>query len=68
MEDLGDAFWCFLDWGDGLNKQAGATAVLIYCIRYGIRLAKILDKQEDISWLEREAGHAERGSGERVLG
>ena len=52
MEDLGDAFWCFLDWGDGLNKQAGATAVLIYCIRYGIRLAKILDKQEDISWLE----------------
>ena len=52
VEDLGDAFWCFLDWGDGLNKQAGATAVLIYCIRYGIRLAKILDKQEDISWLE----------------
>ena len=29
VEDLGDAFWCFLDWGDGLNKQAGATAVLI---------------------------------------
>ena len=21
VEDLGDAFWCFLDWGDGLNKQ-----------------------------------------------
>lgn len=52
VEDLGDAFWCFLDWGDGLNKQAGATAVLIYCIRYGIRLARILDKQEDIKLLE----------------
>ena len=51
-EDLGDAFLVPPGLGDGLNKQAGATAVLIYCIRYGIRLAKILDKQEDISWLE----------------
>lgn len=25
-----DGWWCFLDWGDGLNKQAGAHAILIY--------------------------------------
>lgn len=40
--DQGEAFWCFLDWGEGLNKQAGAQAVLIYSMRYGIRLAEAL--------------------------
>ena len=40
--DQGDAFWCFLDWGEGLNKQAGAQAVLLYSMRYGMRLAKAM--------------------------
>lgn len=40
--DQGDAFWCFLDWGKGLNKQAGAQAVLLYAMRYGICLAKVM--------------------------
>ncbi|XCP85563.1 hypothetical protein ABXS75_01805 [Roseburia hominis] len=52
LPDAGDEFACFLDWGDGLNKQAGATAVLIYCIRYSIRLARLMDRQDDIIWLE----------------
>lgn len=33
-----DDWWCFLDWGDGLNKQAGAQAILIYTLR----MAKVL--------------------------
>ena len=28
-----DGWWCFLDWGEGLNKQAGAHAILIYTIK-----------------------------------
>ena len=53
--DKGDDFWCFLDWSEGLNKQAGAQAVLIYAIRYGIRLAKIMNDQERAALLERES-------------
>lgn len=28
-----DGWWCFLDWGDGLNKQAGAHAILVYAVK-----------------------------------
>lgn len=55
--DQRDAFWCFLDWGEGLNKQAGAQAVLIYAIRYGIRLAYLMGEpgkaQELENWMVR---------------
>lgn len=53
--DKGDEFWCFLDWGEGLNKQAGAQAVLIYTMRYGIRLAGLMEDQERIDWLKEES-------------
>ncbi|MDD6564709.1 MAG: hypothetical protein PUF08_06475 [Clostridiales bacterium] len=52
--DRGAAFWCFLDWKDGLNKQAGAQAVLIYSLKCGIELGKLLGK--DISYLEQKLG------------
>lgn len=34
-----DTWWCFLDWGDGLNKQAGAQAVLIYTVKQSKKMA-----------------------------
>lgn len=35
-----DTWWCFIDWADGLNKQASAQGVLIYTLRHAIELAK----------------------------
>jgi hypothetical protein len=52
VADKEEAFWCFLDWGKGLNKQAGAQAVLIYTMRYAIRMARILNDQKRINYLE----------------
>ena len=40
--DQKDAFWCFVDWSEGLNKQACAQAIFIYAIKYGIKLAEIV--------------------------
>lgn len=40
IPDHSGEFWCFVDWGEGLNVQASSLAILIYAIRYGIRLAK----------------------------
>lgn len=49
--DQGEDFWCFIDWGEGLNKQAAAQAVLIYSMRYGIRLAKAADDEDRVKQL-----------------
>lgn len=52
--DKGDEFWCFLDWGEGLNKQAGAQAVLIYSIGYGIRLAEAMGDESRAAFLREQ--------------
>ncbi|MCF0133210.1 MAG: sugar hydrolase [Blautia sp.] len=55
VEDPGDAFVCFIDWGEGLNKQCSAQGVLIYSMRYGMRLAKVLGDEKTCQWLEKES-------------
>lgn len=40
IPDHSSEFWCFADWGEGLNTQAASLAILIYSLRYGINLAK----------------------------
>lgn len=52
--DKGEEFWCFIDWGKGLNKQAGAQAILIYCMRYGIRLAKFMSDKKRMIYLNEQ--------------
>lgn len=52
VPDHSGEFWCFVDWGEGLNTQAASLAILIYSMRYGIRLAKIMQDEERIKWLE----------------
>lgn len=54
IPDRSDEFWCFVDWGEGLNKQAASFAILIYAIRYGIRLAKYMGDTERIGQLARK--------------
>lgn len=41
-----DTWWCFLDWGDGLNKQAGAQAILIYTLKQAVAMADWLGEAE----------------------
>ncbi len=47
-----DTWWCFLDWKDGLNKQAGAQAIFIYVLRQAIFMAKELRDNERCRILE----------------
>ena len=51
IPDHSGEFWCFVDWGDDLNTQAASLAILIYSIRYGIRLAEYAEDQERITML-----------------
>ena len=44
--------WCFLDWNLGLNKQAGAQGVYLYCLRAAGRIASILQDRERAAWIE----------------
>lgn len=52
VPDHSGEFWCFVDWGEGLNTQAASLAILIYAMRYGVRLAKYVNDAEKIGWLE----------------
>lgn len=51
VSDHSEEFWCFVDWGEGLNTQAASLAILIYSMRYGIRLAEYMNDEKTIQWL-----------------
>lgn len=34
--------WCFVDWNLGLNKQASAQGIYLYCLKAAMEIAKIL--------------------------
>ena len=42
--DLG--CWCFLDWAEGLDKQAGAQGVYLYCARAAVEICRLLGRQD----------------------
>lgn len=41
-----EGWWCFLDWNDDLNKQAGAQGVFIYTLRQASILAEVIGDTE----------------------
>ncbi|WP_337031712.1 sugar hydrolase [Paenibacillus illinoisensis] len=45
-----DTWYCFLDWHDELNKQAGAQAVLIYSMRRGLKIAHEMGLVDQAAW------------------
>ncbi|WP_159881490.1 alpha-L-rhamnosidase-related protein [Paenibacillus puerhi] len=46
------SWWCFIDWQEGLNKQASAQAILLYSLKKGIRLAQALQLSMETELLE----------------
>ena len=52
--DGGETFWCFVDWKNGLNKQASAHAIYIYALNDAIELATLLGKEKISIQLNRE--------------
>lgn len=48
-----DDWWCFLDWNDRLNKQAGAQGVLIYTMKQALHLARLLCDENSTKELDR---------------
>ncbi len=61
-----EGWWCFLDWGGGLNKQAGAHAILIYALKQGAELARRLgDDAQAAAWAA-DAARLSRAALERL--
>lgn len=61
-----DTWWCFLDWGDGLNKQAGAQAVLIYTLKQAAAMAERLGDGERAALYKAQAGRASQAALEHL--
>lgn len=57
-----DTWWCFLDWGEGLNKQAGAQAVLIYTLKQAGAMAEWLGEADRAAALCAAAGRASQAA------
>lgn len=47
-----DTWWCFIDWKDGLNKQAGAQSILIYTLKQALKLAQYVNDKEKEKFIE----------------
>ena len=43
--------WCFVDWNLGLNKQAGAQGIYLYCLKAAVEMAEVLGETERASTL-----------------
>lgn len=50
VKDSAD-WWSFIDWRDGLNKQAPSQGVLIYSLRQAVELAEMVRAPEHIDLL-----------------
>lgn len=57
-----ETWWCFIDWADGLNKQAGAQGILVYTLRHAIELAKFDRNEEKVKEYERYLEKAVAGA------
>lgn len=44
--------WCFVDWNLGLNKQASAQGIYLYCLKAAIEVARILGENDRAKALE----------------
>ena len=62
IADRSGEFWCFVDWGEGLNTQAASLAILIYSMRYGIRLAEYMGDEKTILWLDEKMQELKRSA------
>lgn len=64
LDELGivrddETWWSFIDWHPDLNKQAPTQGVLIYCLKRGLGLARILGQTDKQQYIE---GQIERTS------
>ena len=51
-EELG--CWCFLDWTEGLDKQAGAQGVYLYSLKAAMEVARLLGREDWAAALEED--------------
>lgn len=61
-----EGWWCFLDWGEGLNKQAGAHAILIYTLKQGAGLARRLGEDAQARTWEETAARLSQATMDRL--
>ena len=57
-----DSWWCFVDWGEGLNKQCSAQAIFIIALRKTMKMAEVLAKAGDKRELAALLDRAVKGS------
>ncbi|TDQ08669.1 alpha-L-rhamnosidase-related protein [Pedobacter metabolipauper] len=47
-----DGWWLFVDWREGLEKQASVQGIMIFSIQETLALAKLLGKENEVAYLK----------------
>lgn len=56
-------YHCFTDWNEKLDKQCVMQAVMIYCLKYAIRLCVLTGDKEKEAYYENTRRNLETGAG-----
>lgn len=54
VQDSSVLGWCFVDWNLGLNKQASAQGIYLYCMKAAMELAEILGEEARLADLRKD--------------
>lgn len=54
LEEAEMGCWCFLDWTEGLDKQAGAQGVYLYSLKAAMEAARLLGRADWVAALEED--------------
>jgi len=54
--------WCFVDWNLGLNKQASAQGIYLYCMKAAMELAGILGETDRVTALQKDYSHKQNAA------
>jgi hypothetical protein len=57
-----ETWWCFVDWKDGLNKQASAQAILICALKQALFIAEVLSDEPRRKSIEHMIEYTTKGA------
>jgi Glycogen debranching enzyme len=57
-----ETWWSFIDWHPELNKQAPTQGVLIYCLKQGLELARMVGESDKQKYIETQIERTSRAA------
>ncbi|MFA6480876.1 MAG: hypothetical protein WCV67_21380, partial [Victivallaceae bacterium] len=60
-------WWLFIDWSDGLDRQAAEQGVVIFSLKKACELGRVLDRGKEVAVLEKRISQMSRTTVEKLF-